>query len=93
MGDPVPLINGIATATYPMLELTPDAVYGSGTMSPGGKTVTAVFNEVDTDFNVTDPTTSLTITCEDVAVTNTSDEYFTANPNTNIEQFYYQPML
>jgi hypothetical protein len=84
MGDPVPLVNGIATATYPMLEPTPDADYGEGTMEPGPKTVTAVFNNVNDDFILEDPTTPLTITCEDVAVTNTGDEYFTASPNTNI---------
>lgn len=73
---------GVAEASYAMLEPTPDAAYGEGTMSPGTKTVTAVFNEVDPDFIVEDPQTPLTITCENASVTYNGNYYFGANPNT-----------
>jgi hypothetical protein len=73
---------GVAEATYAMLEPTPDAVYGDGTMKPADKTVTAVFNGVDPDFIVEDPQTPLTITCENATVTYNGNEYFGANPNT-----------
>jgi hypothetical protein len=64
------LVNGVATLeNVPLVEssFTPDC-FTDGELAPGGKTVTADFVGVDTDFTVVDPTTSLTITQEDISV-------------------------
>ena len=64
-----PLENGTATlADVALLEIQPDPLSGSGEMSPGIKTVTAVFNGKDSDFDVSDATTVLTINQEDADV-------------------------
>lgn len=66
MGDPVPLVpeGGILTASkeYPLLEYPGF----EGTMDPSvnTKTVTAEFSGVNPNFEVTDPTTELTVTPE-----------------------------
>jgi len=79
----VDLVNGVATATYALLEPESDMVFGIGEMSPGVKTVTAIFNGKDENFLIYDPTTSLNITCEDASVSNIGETYFTANPTNN----------
>jgi HYR domain len=48
-----------------LLEPTPYGTAPTGQMAPGPHTVTAVFGGVDSDFIVSNPTTTLTITQED----------------------------
>jgi len=70
------LVNGTATLTANLLETV------NNTMTPGSKTVTAVFNGKDPDFTIADPTTSLTLTKEDASATYVGVE-FQATPNAN----------
>jgi hypothetical protein len=52
----------------------------AGQMSPGSKTVTAVFGGVNSNFTVNTPTTNLNITKEDATATYSGSQYFaTAN--------------
>lgn len=65
----VPLVNGTATLTNAaLLEPQPDPESGKGEMSPGLKTVTAVFNDKNPNFEISDPTTGLSITPEDALI-------------------------
>ena len=68
MGTVNLLINGTsleASLNVLLLEPTPFGTAPTGQMSPGVHTVTAVFNGVNTNFNVTNATAPLTITQED----------------------------
>ena len=81
----VPLINiaGVWTATAERSLLESPTQPSNGQMAPGVHTVTAVFSDLPSGFVVSNPTTSLTITCEDADVTNNGQQYFAVNPNNN----------
>ncbi len=81
----VPLVNiaGVWTATAERSLLESPTQPSNGQMAPGVHTVTAVFSNLPSGFVVTNPTTSLTITCEDADVANNGQQYFAVNPNNN----------
>ena len=67
--------NMAAEITVPLLEPTPDPVYGAGVMQPGSKTVSAILVGTSTLYSVSNPTDkNLTITAE-----NSDVEYIGAN--------------
>ena len=73
-------IGGVLTGTLTDVALLETVL---GQMAPGSHTVTAVFNEVDTThFEVTNPTTTLTITKELARVTYTGS-YYVSTPSIN----------
>ncbi|MFV5701290.1 HYR domain-containing protein [Flavobacterium sp. XS2P12] len=89
MGEANIYANGIATlSNIPLLE---DMLYDSnlndplnptdGPLKPGSKTVTAYYTGTDSDYMVSNPTTPLTVTCENADVTYNGQTYFTVNPN------------
>jgi hypothetical protein len=55
----------------------------NGPLKPGAKTVTAYFSGTDDDYIVTNPTTPLTVTCENADITYNGQTYFSVSPNTN----------
>jgi len=61
---------GILT-NVPLLEPTPFGVAPTGQMAPGSHTVTAVFNNINPNFAVTNPGNTMTINPEDAGVTYT----------------------
>ncbi len=67
----LPAASGTCSNPIPLLEPTPFGTSPTGQMAPGGHTVTAVFNGVDPNFIVVNPTADLTITKEDARVTYT----------------------
>ena len=57
----------------PLLDAALSSPAASGPMTPGAKTVTAVFNGKNPNFTISDPTTPLTVTPEDARSTYTGD--------------------
>jgi Metallo-peptidase family M12/Secretion system C-terminal sorting domain/HYR domain len=86
MGSAPVLADGTATLTNVAL-LEPSLASGnppSGPLKPGVKTVTAVYNGTDADYIVSNPTTSLTISCEDARAYYTGACYAsTASPTSS----------
>ncbi|NNE26633.1 MAG: T9SS type A sorting domain-containing protein, partial [Saprospiraceae bacterium] len=60
--------NLVGTLVAPLLETPSDPFDASDEVGPGLKTVTAVFQNVNTNYNVANATTDLTITQEDALV-------------------------
>ena len=79
---PVELVDGEWKATAERALLENPSSPSNGQMVPGDHTVTAVFQNEPEIFIVNDPTTTLTINCEDdvTVTTDNSETYFTANP-------------
>jgi trimeric autotransporter adhesin len=63
----------VATLSAPLLDASLSSPAGSGPMTPGAKTVTAVINGKNPNFTISDPTTSLTVTQEDARATYAGD--------------------
>jgi len=63
------IVDGKAElVNVPLLEPSPFGTAPTGQMAPGIQTVTAQFNALSSDYNITDPTTSLKIAQEDANV-------------------------
>ncbi len=69
--------DGKATAAYPLAEIPTNP--SNGQMSPGVKTVSALYNIPDPAFDVQNPTTSLIITQEDASVEYVGAEFQATN--------------
>ncbi|MFE3849446.1 LamG-like jellyroll fold domain-containing protein [Flavobacterium sp. LB3P45] len=89
MGEANVNASGVATLSdVPLLE---DMLYDAdlnnplnpteGPLKPGSKTVTTYYTGTDADYMVSNPTTTLTVTCEDADITYNGHTYFTVNPN------------
>jgi hypothetical protein len=70
-----------AKLSAPLLE-TPSNP-SNGQMAPGGRTVSAIFNEINTNFIVSNPTTNLTITPEDALVEYVGGEFQATQSSTS----------
>jgi hypothetical protein len=78
MGTATIAADGTAILDTVLVEPSLNASFPTnGPLSPGIKTVTAVYNGTDPDFIVNNPTTTLTIAQENAIVTYNGFEYFT----------------
>ena len=84
MGAPVLVgSDGTATMVYPLVENPTQP--SNGQMAPGSKTVTAKYNNVNPAFNITNPTTGLTVNKEN-AIVEYSGVEFQATPGSNVNE-------
>jgi hypothetical protein len=73
--------GGTLTWTLPNVPLLEPST-PNGQMAPGNHTVTATFGGINPNLTVMNPTTTLTITQEDAAITYTGQEYFSSTNST-----------